>query len=191
MTNSTQKVCRATRFTGSTWLAITDHVAREFGMSDEHLQMLRSKDIARLIGAIPFLAGCDDAAELATTNLRHYVMSCGIGKKLYAATPANSTDIFGRLAPAQYRGGDEAIVRRGMSLIALNMLADYKRDVELDASIGKYNPIGAGDWDYDEIYGRLIANVEAIECDEMDEIVEVHTIMNNNYWNFISFPDWF
>lgn len=190
MTNSMQKVRRATQWTESTWLGIANQVAREFGMSERKAQALRSKDIARLIGAIPFLAGCDEARSTAVANLRHYVMSCGIGKKLYAATPENSTSIFGRLKPAQYKGGDAAIIRRGMSLIALNMLADYKRDVELDQSIGKYNPIAAGDWNYEEILAELLANVEAVACPDMDEIVEVHTIMNG-YWNFDAFPSWF
>lgn len=190
MTIATLKVCRAARFTESTWLGLTDHVAREFGMSAERLEMLRAKDIARLIAAIPFLAGCENAAETAKANLRHYVMSCGVGRQIYAATPDNSSGVFGRLSPAKYQGGDEAVILRGMSLIALNMLADYKRDVELDRSMGKYNPIGAGDWNYDEKYAELMSNVTAIECPEMDEIVEVHTIMNH-WWNFDAFPSWF
>ena len=190
MTISTQKVRRAVRFTESTWSDLTGHVASEFGFSEERLEMLRAKDIARLIGAIPFLAGCDDAFETAATNLRHYVMSCGVGSQIYAATPENSCDVFGRLSPAKYHGGDEAIILRGMSLIALNMLADYKRDVELDRSMGKYNPIGAGDWNYTEKYAELMSNVTALECPEMDDIVEVHTIMDT-WWNFDAFPRWF
>ena len=77
-----------------------------------------------------------------------------------------------------------------MSLIALNMLSDYRRDVELDASIGKYNPIGAGDWNYDEKLDELLTSISAVDSPEMDDIVEVHTIMNS-LWNFMSFPDWF
>ncbi len=190
MTISTEKVRRASQWTEGTWSAITDLVAREFGMSERMIQALRSKGIARLIGAIPFLAGCDDPAELAVTNLRHYVMSCGIGKKLYAATVENSTDVFGRLSPARYQGGDEAIIRRGMSLLALNMLTDYNRDVELDRSLGKYNPIGAGDWSYEEKAEELLASIAAIDCPDMDEIVDVHTIMNSS-WSFFGLPGWF
>jgi hypothetical protein len=171
-------------------LELTDHVAREFGLDGRRLEALRSKKIARLIGAIPFLAECDDPKDLATANLRHYVMSCGAGKSLYAATERNSTSLFGRLAPAQYKGGNEAIILRGMSLIALNMLADYKRDVDLDRATGKYNPIGAGDWDYDEKLNELLTNISAVDCPDMDEIVEVHTVMDQ-FWNFDAFPDWF
>ena len=190
MTGSTQQVCRATQWTEGTWSEITDLVAKEFGLSETRLQALRSKSIAKLIGAIPYLAGCDHADELAVSNLRHYVMSCGVGAKLYAATAENSDDVFGRLSPAQYQGGDEAIIRRGMSLIALNMLADYQRDVELDQELGKYNPIGTGDWNYDEKLDELLTNVTSVECPEMDDIVEVHEIMDA-FWNFDAFPSWF
>ena len=190
VTIATKKVRRASQWSESSWSATTDLVAREFGLGDRKLQALRAKGVARLIGAIPFLAGCDNPSELALANLGHYVTSCGIGKKLYAATAENSTNVFGRLNPAQYQGGDEAIIRRGMSLVALNMLADYNRDVELDRSLGKYNPIGAGDWNYEEKLEELLANVEAVECPEMDEIIGVHTIMNSA-WSFLSLPGWF
>jgi hypothetical protein len=190
MTITTEKVRRATQWTESNWSAITDLVAREFGLNERDLQALRSKEIARLIGAIPFLAGCDDPAALAIDNLRHYVMSCGIGKELYAATEENSADVFGRLDPARYQGGDEAIIRRGMSIVALNMLADYNRDVELDRSLGKYNPIGAGDWNYEEKLDELLANIRAVDCPDMDEIADVHTIVNAT-WSFFSLPGWF
>ena len=190
MTVSTQKVSRVSQWTENTWLETTDHVAREFGLADRSVCALRAKNIARLIGAIPFLAGCENPERTAIANLSHYVMSCGVGKELYAASPGNSTDVFGRLAPARYVGGDSAIIRKGMSLIALNMLSDYRRDVELDASIGKYNPIGAGDWNYDEKLDELLTSISAVDSPEMDDIVEVHTIMNS-LWNFMSFPDWF
>ncbi|MFW5880556.1 MAG: hypothetical protein ACOCU9_02880, partial [Spirochaetota bacterium] len=176
MTISTEKVSRASQWTESTWSALVDHVADEFGLEKRGRSALRAKEIAKLIGAIPYLAGCDDPQDLAPANLRHYVASCGAFKKLYAATPENSAETLGRLAPLHYNGGDEAVIRRGMSLIALNMLADYKRDVELDRSLGKYNPIGAGDWDYDEKLCELLRNIDAVDCPDMDDIATVHTI---------------
>ena len=190
MTTVTQKVRRASRWTESTWLEVSDHVAGQFGLTEGKRQALQAKKIARLIASIPYLANCDEPFLLAQANLGHYVMSCGVGKNLYAPTPENSTDVFGRLSPAQYKGGDHGIILRGMSLIALNMIADYKRDVEHDRSVGKYNPVGEGDWDFVQLRDRLLANVEAVDCAEMDEIIDVHTIMNV-FWNYDAFPDWF
>jgi hypothetical protein len=190
MTISTKKVSRASQWTESTWLEISNHVAETFGLSARRSAALRSKQIAQLIAAIPFLAGCDQPRKLAVKNLSHYVVSCGVGGQVYAATPDNSRDLFGRLAPAEYVGGDQRIVLRGMSLIALNMLADYKRDLELDRSIGKYNPVGDGSWDYEQKRAELTANIDAVDCPDMDKLVDAHTIQNV-FWNFDAFPDWF
>lgn len=190
MTIATQKVSRASRWTESTWLEISDHVARTFRLSAEEELQFRSSHIAKLLGAIPFLAECNNPMRSAISNLAVYMMSVGSAKDAFNATARDDHDVFARLKLARYEGGDQAVIDRGMALIALNMIADYKRDVEHDRSIGKYNPIGAGVWDYGELRDKLLANVESVDCPEMDEIIDVHTVMNV-FWNYDAFPNWF
>ncbi len=77
-----------------------------------------------------------------------------------------------RLEPIAHFGqGDQAIIRRGLAHLALNMVDDYRRDVDIDQSIGKYNPVAAGVWDAESIAEELEAIIEATESPELDHIV--------------------
>lgn len=190
MTIATQKVSRASRWTESTWLEISDHVAQTFRLSEEETVQFRASHIAKLLGAIPYLAGCDNPMRCAVSNLAVYMMSVGSAKEAFNATAGDDQDVFARLKLARYDGGDQAIIDRGMALIALNMIADYKRDVIFDVANEKHNPVASGAWDYAEVAGALIGQIEAVDCPEMDDIADVHTIVDKN-WAWSSWPSWF
>lgn len=190
MTIATQKVSRASLWTESTWLEISDHVAETFRLSAEEKSQFRGSHIAKLLGAIPYLAGCESPMRCAVSNLAVYMMSTGSAKKAFNATAGDDHDVFARLSLARYEGGNQAIIDRGMALIALNMIADYKRDVIFDVASEKHNPVASGAWDYDEIAGDLIGRIEAVDCPEMDDIADVHTIVDKN-WAWSSWPSWF
>ena len=190
MTTVTQKVRRASRWTESTWLEVSDHVAQTFRLTDEEKSQLRGSHIAKLLAAIPFLAACDGPMRCAVSNLSVYMMSVGSAKKAFNATVADDDDVFARLRLARYEGGDQAIIDRGMALIALNMIADYKRDVIFDVANEKHNPVASGAWDHDEIAADLVRQIENVECPEMDDIADVHTIVNKN-WAWSTWPSWF
>jgi hypothetical protein len=183
-------VNRATQWTESTWSEITDHVAKTFRMTDEERMGLENHEISKLLAAIPFLAGCEQPMRTSLANLSIYMMSIRSGKEVFNASDADDEDILARLRLARFHGGDQQIVDRGMALIALNMLADYRRDVILDIANEKHNPIATGVWDYESIAADLVATVEAIECEEMDRISTVETIVDK-FWNAEFFPQWF
>jgi hypothetical protein len=56
------------------------------------------------------------------------------------------------------------------------MVSDYHRDIEEDAALGKYNPIAAGDWDFESTSADLQYKIICIPCEEMEEIAPLTSI---------------
>ncbi len=155
------------------WTEISGSVADAFRMSDEERKRFQAKDVARLIGAIPFLAGCEDAERTAVAHLGTYVLSYRETKRYFNATRADNLSPFERLRlGSNFKGGDSAIIERGLSLLALHMFTDYRRDAAEDVFLRKYNPVSDGTFDHDELTADLKHRIESIICPEMDEIMD-------------------
>ena len=153
------------------WPEIADAVAKAFRMDHEEAEWLENKRIAKLIGAIPFLAGCDQPARTAVTHVSTYLLSIKDTKPFFDAEPTDDFDILGRLRLIMnFRGGDPRIIDKGMCLLALNMLEDYRRDAHIDEVYGKYNPVASGAFDYEATRADLLKRIEAADCHEMDDI---------------------
>jgi hypothetical protein len=169
-------------FPEETWLAISDDVARAFRMTADEEEALGRNKIARLIAALPFLAGCEDAGRTAVAHLGTYLLSARETKHWFNATAQDSASVLERLRlGAGFRGGDARIIERGLSLLALNMISDYKRDIDEDAVLGKYNPLAAGDFDFKETVEKLEWTIVTTHCPEMDAIVSIGE-MPLGYW---------
>lgn len=83
--------------------------------------------------------------------------------------PNDNNNILKRLDSINhFDGGDKKIIEKGMKLLALNMVHDYKRDIEEDKINNKYNPISFGVWNYKEIVTQLVKEINAIDCPLMD-----------------------
>jgi len=148
------------------------NVADAFAMDESERTRFASKPIARLIAALPYLAGCERPERTAIEHLGVYVLSVRSTRCAFFASPDDDRDVFARLEPImRFRGGDRSIIERGMTLLALNMVADYDRDQGVDRVLGKYNPIAAGTWDADAMAGALRRRATEIDCPEMDEIM--------------------
>lgn len=148
-------------------------VAQAFRMDAEETSRFMSKPIARLIAALPFLAGANRPERTAAEHLGAYVLSVRETRSLGYATTDDDGDVFDRLAPiARFDGGDPPIIRRGMALLAMVMVRDYARDASLDRMLGKHNPIGSGAWDYDALVAQLTGYIDAVDCPRMDEIMD-------------------
>lgn len=153
------------------WPEIAQSVSKAFRMDDQEAEWLEDKRIAQLIGAIPFLAGCDQPARTAVTHVSTYLLSIKDTKPYFNADPTDDIDILERLRLIMiFRGGDRRIIDKGMSLLALNMLDDYKRDIHIDEVYGKYNPVATGAFDYETVREDLVKRIEAVDCPEMDRI---------------------
>ena len=136
---------RTRLFQDAKWDELSDLVAKAFRMSDEESQRFRGSMVAKLIAAIPFLAGCEDAERTAVAHLGTYLLSTRETKRYFNTQPGDSASPLERLRlGSRFKGGDQRIIERGLCLLALNMVSDYKRDLEEDRLLGKYNPIAAG-----------------------------------------------
>lgn len=147
-------------------------VAAAFRMDQEEAERFREKSIARLIAALPFLAGSAHPVRTATQHVGIYVLSVRETRNSFYATEADDRYVYARLGPiSSFEGGDERIIRRGMALLALNMVNDYARDVSLDRMLGKHNPVASGAWNYEAIVRELQRHIEVVDCPHMDDIM--------------------
>jgi len=169
-------------FPEGTWRSISGDVARAFGMGEAETASLAGNNIARLITALPFLAGCEDAKRTAVAHLGTFLLSIKETKPYFNATPRDSASLLERFwLIGDFRGGDRRIIERGMSLLALNMITDYQRDIVEDETLGKYNPIAARDFDFKSAIDSLEKTVQGIDCPEMDEIAPMR-VFPMSWW---------
>ncbi len=166
------------------WESIVGATAATFRMDTVESEWLRTKPIARLIGAIPFLAGCRNAARTAVAHLGTYIMSIRETKPYFNASSQDDGSILDRLQLiGHFDGGDRAVIERGMALVALSMVLDYQRDIQIDAAIGKYNPVASGAFDFETTRERLEQTIQAVDCPQMDEILNLDDIGTLGYWS--------
>ncbi len=166
------------------WDAIVGSTGAAFRMDEEETTWLRTKPIARVIAAIPFLAGCRNAARTAVTHLGTYLLSIKETKPFFNASHEDDGNILDRLQLiSSFDGGDQRIIDRGMALIALSMIEDYKRDIQIDAALGKHNPVATGAFDYDQIHDELQRRVEAVDCPAMDAFLALEDVGTMGYWS--------
>ena len=152
------------------WNKIVDYIAEAFRFTPEEKERLRNNKLAKLIAALPFLAGSKDPLRTAGSHLGTYILSIRV-KDPSNARPSDDEYLLRRLELiGNFIGGDDEIIQRGMNLIALCMISDYARDVEKDQRLGKYNPISAGVLDYEREKERLIREIESVPCPDMDKI---------------------
>lgn len=153
------------------WDSISEDVTSAFRMDKEEKNQFKAKKIAKLIGCLPFLAECEDAKRTAIVHLGTYILSCRETKPYFHPTKGDNENIFERLRLINcFKGGNKNIIRKGMSLIALTMLNDYKRDINIDETLGKYNPLGDKVFNYENAEKELRDNIDKVECEKMDTI---------------------
>ena len=165
--------------------SVVADVAAAFCMDEEEARRFSRKWITRLIAALPFAAGARNPERTAALHLSTYVLSVRQTRHLFFAAPEHDCDVFARLEPiARFDGGNQAIIQRGLAHLALTMVTDYRRDVELDKGIGKYNPVAAGVWDSDAVVGQLESIIKKTESPELDRIVYGDGAGTDNFWTW-------
>ena len=169
-------------FPAEKWDELSGRVARAFRMTEAEEAWLHEGRIARLIAAIPFLAGCEDSDRTAVAHLGTYLLSIRETKPYFNTRPEDKVSVLERLRlGSNFKGGDARIIERGLCLLGLNMVSDYKRDLEEDSRLGKYNPLAAGDWDYESTMADLMYRIISIDCEEMETLASIE-IMPMSYW---------
>ena len=173
ISTKTKSAALSTKEFSKVWDTISDDLAAAFRMPEEEKMRFKDKDIAKLIAAIPFLAGCEDAERTAVSHVGIYVLSNRETKLYYNAHFSDNESVFERLRLiSSFKGGNPDIIKKGMALIALTMLNDYKRDVYIDETLGKYNPVADNEFDYEGLKKDLETRIRSVKCFEMDEILD-------------------
>ncbi|MDC7126186.1 MAG: hypothetical protein PQJ46_11510 [Spirochaetales bacterium] len=157
------------------WAIISSRVKAVFNMGVEKAKWLDNCEVGRFIAAIPFLAGCDKPFQTAFSHLCIYVMSIDEStKEVYFHSREDDADLYLRLAPiSDFIGGNQKVISCCMDLLALNMVSNYKNDQAADKSIGKYNPLNDGDWNYDELAEKLKASINKNITPEVRAVYDI------------------
>lgn len=166
-------------FTEELWSDIMDHLAVTFNMDPDVKENMFTRETAKLIAAIPFLAGCRMPLRTAVIHAGLYYMAWNEGTRQYFYH-REEDDCFldSRLMPiAGFSEGDRRMIERGMNLLKLQMVAGYERDVDKDRNNNKYNPVASGRWDAVQLKKELIQAVEDVPCEKMDRIMNINTAL--------------
>ncbi|MCK5154795.1 MAG: hypothetical protein KAQ69_00085 [Spirochaetales bacterium] len=154
------------------WENLADSVCSSFSFADEERCKFLSNKAAKLIGCLPKIAGTKTPERDGCSNLAVYIMSIRATKQLYNHQECDDSDIFARLHDIMnFNGGDHGLINKGMTLLALMMVNDYKRDIEPDTLEGKYNPVASGAWDFNSVRSNLIAEYKKIDSQEIDTLL--------------------
>jgi len=139
------------------WNSLSGTIATSVRMTDGETGRFQSNAAARLIGLLPFIAGCDDPERTALSHLATFVIAGrGESRRVFDHSPADDVEPLARLRTiSDFKGGDDATIERGMALLCLCMVSGYERDMELDSSLKRYNPLSSGGWNITETRGRL------------------------------------
>ena len=152
-------------FTESSWLELGTKIAAAYRLSADEQAALGNNKAARLVGGLPFIAGCSEPVRTSLSHLGLFVLastqSC---RFVFDHKPADDHDPLTRLAPiSHFAGGDRSVLDVGMARLGLAMIGGYRRDQAKDRKSGEYNPLNAKTWDYDTIVAMLNMRIETTE----------------------------
>lgn len=127
----------------SIWARLVTASADALRMTDAETKRFYDNRVARLVGLLPFIAICDDAERSALSHLATFVVANrGEARRAFDHAPADDEEPLARLRTiSDFKGGNEAILARGLALLGLCMVSGYRRDAQIDACFGNYNPV--------------------------------------------------
>ena len=139
---------------------------------------------ARLVGALPYVAGCKNPERTALSHLAVFILaSQKKARTVFDHAPSDDGDPLARLESiSHFPGGDPAVIRKGMALLALLMLGGYEKDKAKDAASGEYNPLNAGAWKAEEMKTRLRAEAASTQAPELDAILSADDAVRG-FWD--------
>lgn len=153
------------------WELLVDKTAISFRLNIKERELLTKSKVAKLIGLLPFIAGCKYPERTALNHLSAYLIAAKGAKNEFYHTIEDDEKILDRLQCINhFMGGDKKVLEKGMKLLALVMVHDYKRDIEVDRIRGKYNPLTGGMWSYTELVKQLTDDIHSIRSPEIDLI---------------------
>jgi hypothetical protein len=171
-------------FSDELWLDLVGQISSAFSMKKAEAGRLAKNRVAKLIAALPYLAGSGNPRRSALSHLATFLLAkseeC---RKDFDHCPEDDRDVLARLATgAHFEGGDAAIIGRGMKILAIVMIAGYLRDLGKDDQTGAYNPVGSRKWDAEARLAILRSEVAALRSKEMDAILPVDEAVRS-WWD--------
>jgi len=165
------------------WGKLADIAVDALRMTDGEAGRFRSSRVARLVGLLPYLAGCDDAERTALSHLATLVVAGrGEARRAFDHAPADDAEPLARLRTiSDFKGGDEAIISRGLALLGLCMVSGYRRDLEADRLLGSYNPVLEAPKAADAAETSLRRALEAGKPNDADAVLSVDEAVKA-YW---------
>lgn len=164
--------------TDFSWDILCSRIARVFRLDDAETKRLCGSNTARLIGAIPYVAGCEEAERTAFGHLCLYIAELRAGHGPGDHTQDDEKSLMDRLRMlTNFKGGDACVIDHGMKLLAFVMIVGYHRSREYDAGKGIRNPFSDGVWDFDELSAALVRDIRAYPCEPLDEILPLQNTM--------------
>lgn len=131
------------QFAEQDWKNVVNHLTDVLGDAGKAYQ---DKQVAKLVAAIPYLAGADDPDRQAVSNLL-ILHAATKARKLFDHRESDNADLQRRIAAFEFGPkADPKVVQYGKNLLTLIMLSDHEKDLEADKKAGKYNPLAAGVW---------------------------------------------
>ncbi|MBU0926392.1 MAG: hypothetical protein KKA67_01455 [Spirochaetes bacterium] len=169
-----------TQLIDSLWERLAGVSIEALRMSDAEAARFRSNRVAKLVGLLPFLAGCDDAERTALAHLAVFAIAGrGEARRVFDHSPADDAEPLARLRTiADFKGGQRAVIDRGMAMLGLCMVSGYRRDAEPDRILGAYNPVNADTGKAagaESAFRKTIAGTQPTEVDAILSVDEAAT----------------
>ena len=156
------------------WQNMVNDVGNTFMLKTMDQEKLHDSKVARVIASIPYIAGCENPRQTAINHLGLYLTA----HQNPVFDSGKTESIAQRMFDIKgFKGGRQTVIKKGLKILELLSLEDHNGDRQLDAGLGKNNPLNEGAIDYDTEKLRLMNEINAIECPELDHIM----LDNQNY----------
>lgn len=170
-------------FRESQWVKSCNIVGGFLNYSNEKIEKLINNKILKLIGGIPFIAGCKNPMRTAVSHLVITKMAAhDSGKEVFLHQWSDNAEIKARLERiSNFDGGNKVIINRGMNLLSIIMISDHIKDLDEDNENSKYNPLNNSVWNAEKILSDLENKIKQIPCYEMDKIIDIYEA-RSSWW---------
>lgn len=172
-----------TGFNDQLWDELSRKTSKAFKMRPWTAAKLKKNRTARLIAALPFIAGCEHPERTALAHLATFVLaSSGSCKRVFDHDESDNVSPTARLAPiADFQGGDKAVIEEGLARLAMILANGYQKDLEKDKASGEYNPILAGVWKHESMAMSFKSTIATETVKAIDSVMTKDEALRT-YW---------
>ena len=158
------------------WKNLAHLTSEATRMTEAEAARFGDNPVAKFVGLLPFLAGCQEAQRTALAHLAIWVVANrGGARAVFDHKSADDRDPLARLESiSHYLGGDRMVIEAGLRRLALCMASGYLNDKVKDDALGAYNPFSAGAWT-SGILAQLDVPVPASVAEILDSTLGIET----------------